>query len=262
MPTNGSRRASRVRMPAHSLRSSRILDLPINAGTFEEVTDAIFGAARGGAAGYVCVANVHMFTLARRSKDLARVIEQAAFVISDGMPLVWTLRRKGIADAERVSGPGLMDDLCRRAAAASMPVYLFGGTQATLSLMTEALEKRYPDLRIAGAEAPPILPHRPELDDAVAERIGRSGASIVFVGLGCPKQEFWMASHAPPIGALSIGVGAAFDFLAGTVPRAPAWMQRSGLEWLFRVASEPRRLFKRYLVSNTSFVFYLLRGKL
>lgn len=147
MPTSGNRRASRAQQQAHTPRNSRILDLPINAGTFEEVANAIFSAARGGAAGYVCVANVHMLTLARRSADLARVIQQAAFVTSDGMPLVWTLRRKGLADAERVSGPGLMDDLCRRAAAASIPIYLFGGSEATLSLLTEALRKRHPDLR-------------------------------------------------------------------------------------------------------------------
>ncbi len=262
MPTNGSRRASPAQNRANTIKTSKILGLPINAGTFEEVSAAIFDAARSGTAGYVCVANVHMFTLARRSQDLARIIEQAAFVTSDGMPLVWTLRRKGIAEAERVYGAGLMDDLCRRAAAASMPVYLFGGAEATLSRLTETLCKRHPDLRLAGAEAPPMLPQRPELDETVAERIRKSGAGLVFVGLGCPKQEYWMASHAQRAGALSIGVGAAFDFIAGTAPQAPGWMQRAGLEWLYRLAREPRRLFARYLVSNTAFVFYLIRGKL
>ena len=158
MPTSGNRRASRTQRPVHTLKNSTILGLPINAGSFEEVAAAIFAAAGDGVAGYVCVANVHMFTLARRSKDLARVIKQAAFVTSDGMPLVWTLRRRGFADAERVYSPGLMDDLCRRAAAASMPVYLFGGTEATLSRLTEALRRRHPELRLAGAEAPPNLP--------------------------------------------------------------------------------------------------------
>lgn len=250
------------RRPPRAPRETKVLGLPLSAGTFEEVAQAIFAAAREGRAGYVCIANVHMFTLARHSASLAEAIEQAAFVTSDGMPLVWALRRKGVEDAERVAGPDLMDRLCAMAAAASMPVHFFGSTEATLDEMLAELRKRHPALAIAGAEAPPLLPEEPVYDDVVASRLNSGGAGIVFVGLGCPKQERWMAMHAKHAEAIFIGVGAAFDFMAGTVRRAPVWMQRAGLEWLFRLAIQPRKLFKRYLVSNSLFLYYLLRRKL
>ena len=239
-----------------------VMGLPLSAGTFDGLANAIFAAARKGGAGHVCIANVHMFTLAQRSESLAAAIKQATFVTSDGMPLVWALGRKGIADAERVAGPDLMDRLCGMAAAEAMPVRFFGGGEATLKRMVAELGKRYPALAIAGTEAPPMLPQEPVFDESVASRLRVGDARIIFVGLGCPKQERWMAMYAKHVDAVFIGVGAAFDFMAGSLRRAPVWMQRAGLEWLYRLASEPRRLFKRYLVSNSLFLYYLLRRKL
>lgn len=239
------------------LKFGNVIGISVTASTVDEVADEIFRRARRRDSGYVCIANVHMLTLARQDRDLRRVLQEATIVTSDGMPLVWDLRRQGFRGIDRVAGPDLMNVLCRAAAEQGVCVYFYGGQEETMSLMVRRLRKRYPDLPIGGYERPPKLPVRPELDPRVVSRIRESGAGIVFVGLGCPKQEFWMTTHAAELNGIAIGVGAAFDFEAGVIPRAPVWMQRGGLEWLFRCATEPRRLWKRYLVSNSLFLFYL-----
>jgi N-acetylglucosaminyldiphosphoundecaprenol N-acetyl-beta-D-mannosaminyltransferase len=147
-----------------------------------------------------------------------------------------------------------MDRLCARAAEEGIGVYLFGGSREVLLRLCERLRDRHRGLHIVGAEAPPFRPLTAEEDQAALERIARSGARLVFVGLGCPKQEIFAATHADRVRAVQLCVGAAFDFLAGTKPMAPRWMQKSGLEWLFRLASEPRRLWRRYLVANSHFL--------
>lgn len=240
------------------LESGHVIGAPATVGSFMQVADEILRAAHEGSNGYVCAANVHMVTTARRDAELRAVMDDALIVASDGMPLVWDLCRQGFA-AERVAGPDLTFYLCERAAAEGLPVYFYGGSPATLNRLVRALEATFPDLVISGYESPPALLDKPTLDMHSSSRIAASGARLVFVGLGCPKQEFWMATHAPWIPAVQIGVGAAFDFLAGAKPRAPQWMQRRGLEWLFRLASEPRRLWKRYLVNNTLFILHLIR---
>jgi N-acetylglucosaminyldiphosphoundecaprenol N-acetyl-beta-D-mannosaminyltransferase len=246
---------------ADAPKTGRVLGFPVTAGTFDGVTSAIYDAAKSGETGYVCVANVHMLTTARHMPSLAEIVEHASFVTSDGMPLVWALKRKGFAGIERVYGPDLTVALCARAEADHVPIYLYGGSETALAAMVAELKRRFPRLRLVGAESPPMLPERPAFDPAVGERIRKTGARLVFVGLGCPKQEHWMAAHVEGIGAMLLGVGAAFDFVGGTVRSAPAWMKRAGLEWLFRLLSEPRRLFKRYLVTNSQFIYYVLRGE-
>lgn len=243
------------------LNFGNVIGCPVTASTLDEVANEILLRAQRGDGGYICVANAHMLTLARQNHDLREVIGRAALVTSDGMPLVWVLRREGFRDAERVAGPDLMDRLCRAAAAEHMSVYLYGGREENTSGMRQNIFSRYPTLLVAGCESPPELPPRPPVDLDTVSRIEKSGAGIVFVGLGCPKQEFWMASNVGQLKAVTIGVGAAFDYLAGSVQRAPAWMQRAGLEWLFRVTMEPKRLWKRYLVTNTLFLFYLLQKR-
>ena len=222
------------------LENGRVIGSPTTVGSFRQVADEVIRAAQEGSNGYVCAANVHMVTTARRDADLHAVMEGALLVTSDGMPLVWELRRQGYA-AERVAGPDLTFYLCERAAAEGLPVYFYGSTPAVVGRLVQALEATFPDLVVAGYESPPAMLDRPALDMHASGRIAASGARLVFVGLGCPKQEFWMAAHAPWIPAVQLGVGAAFDFLAGAKPRAPLWMQQRGLEWLFRLASEPRR---------------------
>jgi len=237
------------------METGRVIGAPVTAARFKAVVDAVMAAATARRAGYVCIANVHMVTTARRQPDLRAAMERAMIVTSDGQPLVWALRRQGLA-AERVAGPDLMPALCARAAAEGVPIYLYGGVAPVLDTLAERLTRRYPGLIIAGREAPPMLPPRPPRDDAAIERIRRSGAGLVFVGLGCPKQEFWMDAQSDGVPAVLLGVGAAFDFLAGNQRRAPAWMRAAGLEWLFRLAAEPRRLWRRYLVTNSLFLWY------
>ena len=236
----------------------QVIGLPVTVGTTPTVCQEILRLARRGDGGQVCVANVHMLVEARRDPALRAVLERAALVVSDGNPLVWQLRRQGFADARQVRGPDLMIGLCEAAAAEGLRVYFYGGDQALMTALVNALRRRLPALRIAGAEAAPMLPRQPLPDRATIERIRGSGAGLVFVGLGCPKQEFWMHAHRPDLDAVLVGVGQAFGIAAGIVPEAPAWLRRSGLEWLFRLASEPRRLWRRYLVTNTLFGAFLL----
>jgi N-acetylglucosaminyldiphosphoundecaprenol N-acetyl-beta-D-mannosaminyltransferase len=224
------------------------------------MSEGILAAVRAKTRGYVCVANAHMMVTARQRPELAQALRNALYVTSDGMPLVWTLRSKGWS-AERVAGPDLTVRLCEEAAKAGVPVYFYGSGPETLRTLVEAVKGRFPGLRVAGAESPPRLDEKPAFDAAAAGKIADSGAGLVFVGLGCPKQELWMAAHSAEIPAVLVGVGAAFDFLAGSLRRAPLWMQKCGLEWLFRLLMEPRRLWKRYLVTNSLFLWYSIRGK-
>ncbi|MCE2509398.1 MAG: WecB/TagA/CpsF family glycosyltransferase [Alphaproteobacteria bacterium] len=243
---------------ATGLETGRVIGAPVTVGTLATATATVLKAAEAGGGGYVCVANVHMVTTARRDSHLLDIMEKALWVTSDGMPLVWTLRAKGHGHARRVAGPDLMLRLLEEAEKKAFPVYFFGGDAPTAEAMRKRLPQQFPNLKIAGIESPPLLPLTPVVDEATVRRINESGAGLVFVGLGCPKQEYWMAAHAPHLKGVQLGVGAAFNFFAGTVRRAPRWMQRGGLEWLFRLAAEPRYLWKRYLVTNSLFIWYTL----
>jgi N-acetylglucosaminyldiphosphoundecaprenol N-acetyl-beta-D-mannosaminyltransferase len=211
---------------------------------------------------YVCLCNVHSLVTARRDPAFRRIIGRADLAAPDGAPVAWCLRRLGYPGQPRISGPDLMWRCCARAAALRLPVFLYGGYPATLARLAARLKSEFPGLEIAGCEAPPFrLPTAGE-DAATVRAIARSGARIVFVALGCPRQEAWMAAHRGSVPAVMMGVGAAFDFHAGSLRRAPRWMQRAGLEWLHRLAAEPRRLWRRYLVTNTLFAAYLLGERL
>jgi len=209
--------------------------------------------------GYVCLANVHMLVEASRNRELRNIIEQANLVAPDGMPLIWLLKRRGFTQAERITGTDLTLRICEMAAKERIPVGFYGSTTETLDALKSTLLHRFPHLRVTHSESPPILPERPELDVQTVDRLKESGGRIIFVGLGCPKQEFWMAAHSPHVPAVLIGVGAAFDFIAGTIKRAPLWMQKSGLEWFYRLCREPGRLWKRYLVANTLFLWMVMK---
>lgn len=223
-------------------------------------TQSISTLVVGNAGGFVCVANVDMVTRAKRDEKLLAIMRRAAAVVTDGLPLVWALKAKGLKDSERVYGPGLMLSLCAQAAQDKMPIFLYGGTAHELGLLQVALLRRFPALIIAGAISPPLLPADPPFDVATMQTINGSGARLIFVGLGCPKQEYWMNTHAPQLHCLAIGVGLAFAQIAGTKAAAPVWMQHNGLEWLFRLIQEPRRLWARYLVGNSLFVWYCIKA--
>ncbi|MDA8127849.1 MAG: WecB/TagA/CpsF family glycosyltransferase [Betaproteobacteria bacterium] len=230
-----------------------VLGARIDALTWDATLDRLLRWARARESRYVAICNVHVVVSASRDADYRAVINGADMATPDGAPVAWMLRRQGFAEQARISGPDLMWALCERAAKARLPIYCYGSVEATLALLAQRLRIAFPDLQMT-MESPPFRPLTAEEDAAAVERINASGAGIVFVGLGCPKQERWMAEHRGRVNAVMIGVGAAFDFHAGTVQRAPAWMRANGLEWLHRLASEPGRLWKRYLVTNTLFI--------
>jgi N-acetylglucosaminyldiphosphoundecaprenol N-acetyl-beta-D-mannosaminyltransferase len=206
----------------------------------------------------VSVCNVHSVVTARSDTALRNAVNNADLATPDGMPVAWLIgRRRGIRQP-RVNGPDLMLALCQGAAARGIPVAFFGSGERTLMLMREQLLAQFPALRIALMLAPPYRPLSEEENLSYVRQLNESGAAVVFVGLGCPKQECWMNAHRAELAAVSIGVGAAFDYLAGTVRRPPPWMRRAGLEWLGRLLAEPGRLWRRYLVTNTVFLLYAL----
>lgn len=238
---------------------ARVLGAFIDALSFEAAAERILGWARGRESRYVCICNAHVVVTATRDRAYAAALDGADMATPDGEPVAWVLRRRGFPGQARIAGADLTELLCARAADAGVPVYFHGSTEQTLARLRVRLAERFPALSIAGTDSPPFRPLSDEEDRASVERINASGAGIVFVGLGCPKQEQWMAAHRGRVRAVMIGIGAAFDFMAETSARAPLWMQRRGLEWVHRLASEPGRLWKRYLVTNTLFVVGMAR---
>jgi N-acetylglucosaminyldiphosphoundecaprenol N-acetyl-beta-D-mannosaminyltransferase len=241
------------------VRSRRLLGMRVDGLRTSVAADAVVELAEAGAGGVVCVATVHMVMEAFDAPDFQRGVNAAEMVTPDGVPLVWLLRRLGLRETRRVYGPTLMRLVCRRAEEHGLPVGFFGGSPEVLATLRERLLERHPLLRIAFAASPPFRPATEEEEASTREAIEASGARILFVGLGCPKQERWMTAHREALPCVLLGVGAAFDFLAGAKRQAPGWLQRAGFEWLFRLVSEPRRLWRRYLIQNPRFLFHLAR---
>ena len=235
-----------------------ILGMRVDATSYEDAARRVLAWARQGVSRYVCVANVHMVMEAYDSTEFRRIVNAADLVTPDGMPLVWMLRRLGIPDQDRVAGPELLPRICEAAARDGIPVGFYGGKPEVLDSLVRRLRERFPELQVAYAYSPPFRTLTLEEDEQIVEEINDSGVRILFVGLGCPKQERWMAEHKGRVQAVMLGVGAAFDFHAGRVPQAPAWIQRLGLEWFFRLLMEPRRLWRRYARHNPRFVILAL----
>lgn len=231
-----------------------VVGMRVDAGTYETATRKVLEWAREPVPRYVCVANVHMTMEAHDSAEFKAIVNSADMVTSDGVPLVWMLRRLGHPHAERVYGPTLTLHVCEAAAREGVPVGFYGGSPEAVEGLQAELLRRFPDLDVRYAYSPPFRQLTPEEDERVVQDILASGVRVLFVGLGCPKQERWMAAHKDRLPLVQLGVGAAFDFHAGRVKQAPRWMQDRGLEWLFRLAMEPRRLWKRYLYNNPRFV--------
>jgi len=235
-----------------------VLGTRIFRTTYDLVTLEVHSWVLAGEARYICIANVHVLMEAHDSAAFKKVINQADLVTPDGMPLVWMLRLKGVPNQSRVYGPTLMLHVLEMAAKDRIPVGFYGGNTDVLDMLVNQMKSKYPDLNIAYSYSPPFRTLSNEEDDEVCRQIRDNGVRILFVGLGCPKQEIWMAGHKGKIPAVMLGVGAAFDFLAGNIPQAPTWMQAIGLEWLFRLLHEPRRLARRYLYNNPRFVLLAL----
>lgn len=227
---------------------------PMDVLEWDDALARISGWARAGESRYVCICNAHSVVTASNDPAFMRVIREADMATPDGAPVAWLMRKLGAAKQERINGPDLMMRYCELAAASGEPIYLYGNTEPTLAELQVRLKQRWPGLVIAGAYSPPFRATAELEDPAVIEAINASGARTVWVSLGCPKQEMWMARHRGKINAVMLGVGAAFDYHAGTLRRAPRWMRAAGLEWLHRLVTEPRRLWRRYLFTNSAFI--------
>ncbi|MBQ7563081.1 MAG: WecB/TagA/CpsF family glycosyltransferase [Lachnospiraceae bacterium] len=214
---------------------------------------------------YICFANVHVTVMAHDTTDYQRILNDSAYTFADGAPIARLQRKQGFAYAERVAGPDFITDLiglCEpEVGGRNYSHFFYGSSEEVLSLLYSRLSERFPKLRIAGTYSPPYRELTAKEDQAVTDMIRKSGADFIWVGLGAPKQERWMAAHKGTFSGVMLGVGAGFDFHAGTVKRAPKSWQKLGLEWLYRLFSDPKRLFKRYLVTNTKFLWYT-RGAL
>jgi len=236
------------------LPSRQILRSRVDGTSYSDACDRIQQWAIAAESCYVVAANVHVLMTAYWDARYRAVMRGARLVTPDGMPLVWAMRLLGVPQQMRVYGPDLMLAWCQRAAQVGLPIYLYGGTEPMLERLSANLRDRFPGLVIAGTHAPPFRPLSPQEEAADVKRIHQSGARVVFVALGCPKQERWMARQQGHLQAVMIGVGAAFSFFSGEVSQAPRWMMRFGVEWLYRFSQEPRRLWRRYLVNNPLFV--------
>lgn len=231
-----------------------VIGTGVNVGSLPDFVRLITEWARHRESKSVFLTNVHSLITARSRHDFGDALSNADLVIPDGAPVAFMMRAHGSREQQRVSGPDLMLEYCRTAEESSPSVFLYGGSPATLECLRKRLSCWFPALRIAGQISPPFRPLTESEEERDVDIINRSGAGVIWVGLGCPKQELWIHNHRGRIHGVMIGVGAAFDFHAGTVRRAPLWMQHSGLEWVHRLLSEPKRLWRRYLVTNTVFI--------
>lgn len=229
------------------LPRARIMGVNVSAITMADAVRTVEDWIGRRARNYVCITGVHGVIESQADPKLMAIHERAGMATPDGMPLVWMARKLGHGQTERVYGPDLMLQLTALSAKKGYRQYYFGGAPGLAERLRERLAERFPGLVVAGTFSPPFRASSPEEDDAIVRMINAARPDIVWVGLSTPKQEYWMAGHLDRIEApVMIGVGAAFDFLAGTKRQAPAWMQERGLEWLFRLLSEPRRLWRRY----------------
>lgn len=237
-----------------------LLGVGVSSTTYEESHTSIISAAQRRIAAIVAHVNVHALVTASREPALRAKINSFELVNPDGHPVRWAmnfLNKTKLSD--RVSGPDLMLELCRHASEKGLNIYLYGSSPAVLQNLNLNLKIQFPNLKIVGSYSPPFRPLGIEEDKAIVEGINESGAHLVFIGLGFPKQEIFAHGHRDSIKAIQICVGAAFDFHAGNIRRAPEWMQRSGLEWLYRLVHEPKRLWRRYLWTNS--LFFLMLAK-
>lgn len=239
-----------------------ILGMSIDTTSYDEVCQLIINWQANHESKMVCFANVHMVMTAYDSKVFRSMVNQADLVTPDGMPLVWTLRQMGYEDQQRVYGPTLTIKLLKLVEEHQIPIGFFGSTQEVINNLKNNIYEKHPNINIVYTYSPPFQ----DLDDAemhlISSEINQAGARILFVGLGCPKQEIWMHDNKNSIQAVMLGVGAAFDFIAGNKRQAPHWIQRIGMEWFYRLMTEPKRLWKRYFYNNPRFIIFTLMERI
>ena len=239
-----------------------VLHVPVTATTRDRALDRVESWITGGDATYVTFTGVHGVMESQKDPEVLRDHQGAGMVAPDGMPMVWAARMAGVRDVTRVDGPDFFLAMCERAAVHGYPSFFYGGRDGVADQLAAAMVERFPGLQVVGTWCPPFRPlTEPEIHD-VARMINESGAALVWVGLSTPKQERWMAEFRPLLDApVLLGVGAAFDIHSGNIRQAPALVRGSGLEWLYRLMMEPRRLWRRYLTNNPRFVWALARRR-
>ena len=244
------------------MQSKKLIGYNINLGSYDSFINTIISSTDASAVPYyVCVANVHMLMEAYKSETFAQILNEANLVTPDGKPITWALKFLSGITQPRVAGMDLLPDLLSVSARQKIPVAFYGGSQAVLDKTAEQIKINYPDLIIGNMYSPPFRTLTAEEDQLVIDMINNSGARLLFVVLGCPKQEKWMASMMGKIHAVMVGIGGALPVLVGMQKRAPVWMQNAGLEWFYRFAQEPKRLFKRYAVTNSLFIYLVMKEK-
>lgn len=236
------------------LKTCNILGVNINVITMQETKEYICSNLEALKGQYICVSNVHTTVMAHDDEVYRNVQNSAALRLPDGRPLSVAEAKRGFKEAKRVTGPDLMGELFAESADNRLRHFFYGSTEDTLKQLELKLKEKYPDIIIAGMYSPPFGTVSAEDDDEHIKMINDARPDIVWVGLGAPKQERWMYYHMNRINALMIGVGAGFDYYAGNIKRAPLWMQKCSLEWLYRLMQDPKRLAKRYLSTNLRFI--------
>lgn len=211
---------------------------------------------------YMCVSNVHTTVTAYETPEYLQVQNGGIMAIPDGGPLSSLGRKRGFSKMQRVTGPSYMDEILKISEENGYKHYFYGSTEETLKGMLKVLEEKYPNLQVVGAYSPPFRPLTEQEDAEIIKNINDAAPDFLWIGLGAPKQEYWMAAHQGKVKGFMVGVGAGFDYLAGNINRAPMWMQKNNLEWLYRLIQDPKRLLKRYLYTNTKFIWHAyIRGK-
>ncbi|MCK9861962.1 WecB/TagA/CpsF family glycosyltransferase [Paenibacillus sp. ATY16] len=236
-----------------------IVNTRITALSFDESIKEIDNWINNKENHYVCICNTHSIVTASNDLNFARVLDEASMCTPDGMPLVWALKMLGFREQDRVDGPNLMLKLCEIAPKKNYKIYLYGGTDQTLEQLNKVLTKKNSGISIVGKYSPPFRKLSPDENLQVINQINHADADLIFVSLGCPKQEIWMNENRAKINGVMIGVGAAFDFIVGNIKRPPLFFQKLGLEWAFRLVKEPKRLWKRYAYNNPLYVYRFLK---
>jgi N-acetylglucosaminyldiphosphoundecaprenol N-acetyl-beta-D-mannosaminyltransferase len=231
-----------------------IFTFPISIGSYRGFINEVFSLAKRKSSSYVCFANVHMTVEAFEDNNFNAVLKNADIIAPDGKPLTLFLKQFKKINQERVCGLDIFPDLLKEAAVRGTSVFFYGTTDAVLEKICQRARRELPTLDIRGCYAPPFRPLSDEEESQITQRINEASPDLIFVALGCPKQEKWMADHKGKISGCMLGVGQAFNVYAGLAKRSPVWMQRSYLEWAFRLFQDPRRLWKRYFYTNTCFL--------
>ena len=244
------------------MQKQNLFGMNINIGRYDEYAETVIQKALANESDYACVANVHMLIETYTNSTFAKTVNEASVITPDGKPITWALRLIHGIKQERVAGMELLPNLLALAERQGVPVFFYGGSEEMLEKSGTVLQRKFPALNIAGMYSPPFRQLSKDEEEDIVRKINDSGAKLVFVILGCPKQEKWMASMKGKINAFMIGVGGALPVLVGLQKRAPQWMQKAGLEWAHRLSQEPGRLFKRYAVTNTVFLYLFFKAYL